>query len=64
MYINQSDILFLSADKTPVDRLGKPLLALKDKSLGLDSINRFVHQSGTYQYGQGRLVKNLITDEL
>ena len=54
----------MSADKTPVDKLGKPLLTLKDKSLSLDNINRFVHITGTYQYGQGRLVKNSPVDEL
>ncbi len=58
MYVSQSDILMLTADKTPVDKLGKSLLTLKDKSLSLDNINRFVHISGTYQYVQGRLVKN------
>ena len=64
MYISQSDSLQMSADKTPVDKLGKPLLTLKDKSLSLDNINRFVHITGTYQYGQGRLVKNSPVDEL
>lgn len=57
MYISQSDILPLSADKTSTDRLGQPLLALKDKSLTLDNINFFVHLSCVYQYAQGRLVK-------
>ena len=64
MYINQSDILILSVDKTPLDKLGKSLLTLKDKSLNLDSINRFVHLSGTYQYSHGRLVKNLMSEDL
>lgn len=58
MYISQNDILVLSPDKTPIDKLGKPLLTLKDKSLSLDNINCFVHQTGTYQLTQGRLVKN------
>ena len=64
MYISQGDILQMSADKIPVDKLGKPLLTLKDKSLSLDNINRFVHISGTYQYGQGRLVKHILKNEL
>ena len=64
MYINQSDILFLPVDKTPIDKLGKSLLTLKDKALNLDSINRFVHQSGSYQYSHARLVKNLMTEGL
>ncbi len=58
MYVGQHDVLLLSEDKTPVDKLGKPLLTLKDKSLCLDNINHFVHQSGIYYYDQGRLVKN------
>lgn len=64
MYVSQSDILALSADKTPIDKLGKPLLTLKDKSLILDNINRFVHRAITYQYSQGRLIKNPVTEEL
>jgi intracellular multiplication protein IcmQ len=64
MYISQTDILALSADKMPVDKRGKGLLTLKDKSLSLDNINRFVHTSGIYQYAQGRLVKNLSNEEL
>lgn len=57
MYINQSDILQLPPDKIPVDKLGKPLLTLKDRSLTLDNINQFVCSSGIYQYVHGRLVK-------
>ncbi|HAT8593819.1 TPA: Dot/Icm secretion system protein IcmQ [Legionella pneumophila] len=58
IYISQSDILHLSADKAPVDKLGKPLLTLKDKSISLDNISRFVHMSGVYRYSNGRLIKN------
>lgn len=58
MYISQADILQLSVDKTPVDKLGKPLLTLKDKSLTLDNVNRFMHVTGEYQYSHGRLIKN------
>lgn len=57
IYINQFDILPLSADKAPVDKLGKTLLSLKDKTLSLDNISRFVHASGVYRYERGRLVK-------
>ncbi|KTD19366.1 IcmQ protein [Legionella lansingensis] len=56
-YINQSDILSIAADKIPTDRFGKPLLSLKDRSLSLDNITRFVHLSGVYHYVKGRLVK-------
>lgn len=64
IYIHQSDILFLSSDKTPLDKLGKPLLTLKNKSISLDNINLFVHQSGVYQYHQGRLVENRASKDL
>ncbi|CAM2828425.1 Dot/Icm secretion system protein IcmQ [Legionella worsleiensis] len=57
VYINQSDILSLSADKAPVDKLGKMLLSLKDKTLNLDNISRFVHVSGVYKFERNRLIK-------
>lgn len=57
IYINQHDILPLSAEKSPVDKLGKTLLSLKDKTLNLDNISRFVHVSGVYRYERGRLIK-------
>jgi intracellular multiplication protein IcmQ len=58
IYVSLNDILPLTPEKTPVDRLGKPLLSLKDKSLILENINYFVHQSGIYKYSQGRLIKS------
>jgi intracellular multiplication protein IcmQ len=57
IYINQSDILSLSPDKSSVDKLGKVLLSLKGNSLNLDNISRFVHLSGVYRYALGRLGK-------
>lgn len=56
-FINHNDILPISVDKLPVDKLGKPLLSLKDGTLSLDNLEFFVHESGTYQYLQGRLTK-------
>lgn len=56
VYINQSDILALG-DKAPMDKFGKVLLSLKDKSIDLDRINKFVHYSGNYRYMHGRLIK-------
>ena len=41
----------------PLDKRGKPLITLKDKTLTLSSITRFIHQSGTYDFLEGRLVK-------
>ncbi len=57
IYINQADILPLSSDKAPVDKLGKALLSLKDKTLNLENISRFVHISGIYKFERGRLIK-------
>ncbi|HRD69094.1 MAG TPA: Dot/Icm secretion system protein IcmQ [Legionella sp.] len=57
IFINQGDILPLAPDKASVDKLGTVLLALKDKTLNLDNISRFVHFTGTYHYVQGRLTK-------
>jgi intracellular multiplication protein IcmQ len=56
IYVSQTDVLSMG-DKTPTDKQGKPLLTLKDKSLILSNINRFVHISGVYYYSHGRLVK-------
>ena len=58
IYINESDILQMPSDKLPLDKLGKQLLTLKDRSLKLDNIDCFVHQSGRYQFSQGRLIKD------
>ena len=58
IYINQSDILMLPPERSSVDKLGKMLLSLKDKTLHLDNISRFVHVSGFYQLVNGRLIKN------
>ncbi|KTD39992.1 Dot/Icm secretion system protein IcmQ [Legionella parisiensis] len=57
IYINQNDIIRLSADKTLIDKLGSPLLTLKDRALDVENITRFVHLSGNYKYSRGRLSK-------
>ena len=62
IFVNLDDILPVSSDKSPVDKLGKKLLTIKDKSLMLDNINRFVHESGFYKFAHGRLIKNSATD--
>lgn len=56
--VNQSDILQLVEDKIPYDKFGKALLVLKDRSLNLDKINRFVHNGISYNYQKGRLVNS------
>ncbi len=58
IYITAQDILPLPTDKIPIDKLGKQMLTLKDKTLHLDSMDCFVHQSGVYRYMQGRLMKD------
>jgi intracellular multiplication protein IcmQ len=62
IYVSQNDLLTTSPDKTLLDKLGKPLLTLKDKTINLENINRFVTQSGVYQYSQGRLIKSLVEE--
>lgn len=56
VYVNPQDLLSLTPDRIPKDKLGQALLTLKDNSLLLENVNRFVHLSGIYQYTQGRLV--------
>lgn len=57
IYINQTDVIPLSPDKTLSDKLGNVLLTLKDKTLDLENISRFVHSTGVYQFDRGRLLK-------
>ncbi|RUR12250.1 Dot/Icm secretion system protein IcmQ [Legionella sp. km772] len=57
IFIDKQDILTLSSDKILKDKLGTPLLSLKDRTLNLENISRFVHSTGTYQFQRGRLVK-------
>lgn len=62
IYIDQNDLLTVAQDKIPMDKHGRPLLSLKDRSLNLENIIRFVHLSGVYRYSKGRLVKNSHAD--
>lgn len=57
VYVSQTDLLAIAEDKAPVDKLGKKLLVLKDNTINLDNIHNFVHESGTYRYAHGRLIK-------
>lgn len=57
IFINQTDIIPLSPDKALYDKLGNPLLTLKDKTLNVENISRFVHHSGIYQLDRLRLIK-------
>lgn len=57
IFINQAGIIPLPPDKALSDKLGNPLLTLKDRTLDLDNISRFVHLTGVYYYDRGRLLK-------
>ncbi len=54
--IKDSDMLQLSEDKIPHDKLNVPLLSLKNKAILIENIKRFEHSSGTYPVKNGRLV--------
>jgi intracellular multiplication protein IcmQ len=58
IYVKKTNILITPEDKMPKDRLGTALLTLKDKSLLLSHMIRFVHVSGVYTYTRGRLIKD------
>ena len=57
IFVSESDILTVSSDKAPVDKLGNTMLVLKDNSINLENINLFVHLTGVYRYSRGRLIK-------
>ena len=57
VHIEQSSILELPPEKMSKDRHGIPILALKDKTIHMDNIARFVHRSGVYRFIKGRLMK-------
>lgn len=57
IYVDPNYILEQLGEKITLDKLGKPLLALKDKAIHLDNLDTFIHQSGTYKYVKGQLVK-------
>jgi intracellular multiplication protein IcmQ len=58
VYIQSEDILSVSEDKIPRDKMGKELIMLKSNAITLENMTRFVHVSGEYSYVHGRLVKN------
>jgi intracellular multiplication protein IcmQ len=61
IYISQADLLPMQVEKVPMDKLGQPMLMLKDNALKLQNINLFVHQSGIYHYENGRLTKKTMS---
>jgi len=57
LYVNPTDILVQPQEKIATDRLGKSLMALKDRAIALENIVTLTHQNHVYDYVQGRLVK-------
>lgn len=55
--IDKSSVLQIDANKASFDKLGQPLMTLKDRTISLDSIVRFVHCTGVYYLKNGRLIK-------
>lgn len=53
--IHPDDILPVPSDKVAKDRHGIELLSLKDRSIQLEFVNRFVHQNVNYVYERGHL---------
>lgn len=57
IYVNKEDVLSLPADKVAVDKFGKALITLKDRTLSLDNISFFFHNQHRYKYVKGHLIK-------
>ncbi|MGV3739866.1 MAG: Dot/Icm secretion system protein IcmQ [Gammaproteobacteria bacterium] len=57
LYVEQTDVLEVNAEKIPLDKLGKPMLVLKDKAINLQNIEFFYHMTGKYRYNRGHLIK-------
>lgn len=57
LYVNPHDIINQPVDKIVTDKLGRPLLALKDKAISLDNLEQFVHRTERYSFVNGRLIK-------
>ena len=56
--VQRSDLLPpIRQDKVLQDRLGQPLLTLKDNSILLNNVKRFVHVSGVYEWQKNKLFK-------
>ena len=55
--IDKSSVLQTDRNKPSFDKLGQPLMTLKDRTITLDSIVRFVHRTGVYHLKKGRLIK-------
>lgn len=54
-FLDKQDIISPRDGKAPLDRLGNPLLILKDTALKLSNITCFCHESGIYSFQHGVL---------
>ncbi len=54
-YLSKADIIVPKDGKPPLDRLGNPMLILKDTALKLTNITRFCHESGVYLFRNNSL---------
>lgn len=55
VYITREDLLKLPDERQPKDKLGHPLLVLKERAITHDKIRKFYHVSGIYEYKKGLL---------
>ena len=56
-YVNENSITKTLSGRPLLDRYGHELLVLKENSIIVDNIAKFIHTSGEYTYEKGRLVK-------
>lgn len=57
LFISETSLLELPQDKISYDKLGQPLLTLKNNAIHIENINRFEHTSGTYLFVNSRLLR-------
>lgn len=57
VYILPSDIIERQSEKGVFDKSGVPLLSIKNNAVKLSNLDVFVHQTGTYHYVKGHLVR-------
>lgn len=56
-YVTENSITKTLSGKPLVDRFGHELLVLKENSIVVDNIAKFIHSSGEYTYEKGKLLK-------
>lgn len=54
--IPSQSVVPMTAEKTPEDKLGHPLVTLRGKPIPNKYQAMFIHESGKYQYLKGRLI--------